>query len=250
MTAVSDETNVRTRTPWAIIITATALTAVTVIIIWLAAVPWGPVVCPAIYPMPTYCIPEYRTGVALLATITVILVCAGTIIAAIAGGKWRRAAGIGVGLLIAAPIASYIAVAFTPGFAIISPPEAAQSRAVRDIPELAAPQTPEDHFPDSMNADPEQIEPSTLRHIGTIDGYTVFIGQREPSNVCFVAVDDAANAAISSGCASWSSAGTEPIAAIWGVAENIEILIGDPALLDPPGEPVQLSESVTAYRTS
>ncbi|MFB7891558.1 hypothetical protein ACFC1I_05100 [Microbacterium sp. NPDC056044] len=108
------------RTPWGLIVAATLLTGATIALIWLAAVPWGPVVCPAIYPIPSYCVPENRTGVAMIATIAVVLIYAGTVIAAVAGGRWLRAAKIGTGVLVAAPIVTYLAVAFIPGWAFFS----------------------------------------------------------------------------------------------------------------------------------
>ncbi|WP_374974656.1 hypothetical protein ACEYYH_12175 [Microbacterium trichothecenolyticum] len=107
------------RVPWGILITATLFTAATIAIIWLAAVPWGPLVCPAIYPVPKYCIPDYRTGVAAIASIVVALIYAATVVAACAGDRWRLAAKIGTGILVAAPIVTYLCVAFIPGFAFV-----------------------------------------------------------------------------------------------------------------------------------
>lgn len=106
------------RVPWGILVAATLLAAVTIAIIWLAAVPWGPMVCPAIYPAPSYCLPEYRAGVVTIATIIVVLIYAATVIAAFSGGRWRLAARIGTGVLVAAPIVTYLCVAFIPGFAV------------------------------------------------------------------------------------------------------------------------------------
>ncbi|WP_349427810.1 hypothetical protein [Microbacterium sp. LWS13-1.2] len=136
------------RVRWRLVIVASALSVATIAIIWFAAVPWGPIVCPAIYPMPRSCIPAYRTGVALLATIAVVLVCAATIGAVAAG--WRRAAAVGTGLLVAAPAVTYLAVAFIPGPAIVatsaeSLDSPTESRAYRDIPEFGEPQTTDDH---------------------------------------------------------------------------------------------------------
>ena len=244
--------------PWGILIAATLLTAATIAIIWLAAVPWGPLVCPAIYPAPKYCIPEYRTGVATIATIGVAVIYLATVLAAFAGGRWLRAAKIGTGVLVAAPIVTYLCVAFIPGFAVttsqptIPAPitEASESRAYADIPEFAEPQTEEDLLPGGMRSSTQPIEPSTIRNVGTIDGYTIFIAQSvDFENVCFVAVLTAANLEVSSGCASWTGATDSPVAAMWGVDENLQVQLGDPALVDATGEAVPLSESVTAYRT-
>ena len=70
-------------------------------LIWLAAVPWGPVVCPAIYPMPTNCIPEYRVGTALIMTVVIACIYLGTILVAVIGPRPRGLVITGVVLLAA-----------------------------------------------------------------------------------------------------------------------------------------------------
>lgn len=256
---LASPTATTTRAPWGLMVAATLLAGATIALIWLAAVPWGPMVCPAIYPMPSYCIPENRTGVAVIATMTVALVYAATVVAAIAGDRWLRLAKAGTGVLIAAPIVTYLCVAFIPGFAFFSSPqtpipvpvaEASQSRAYADIPEFAAPQTEEDLLPGGMSSNTQPIEPSTIRNVGTIDGYTIFIAQSvDFENVCFVALVTDIDLEVSSGCASWTGPSDSPVAAMWGVDENLQVLLGDPALVDATGEAVPMSESVTAYRT-
>ena len=213
---------------------------------------------PAIYPAPKYCIPEYRTGVATIATIGVALIFAVTVIAALAGDRWRLAAKIGTGILIAAPIVTYVCVAFIPGFAVTTTQpvmpapvtEASESRAYADIPEFAEQQTEADLLPEGMGSTMQPIEPSTLPNVGTVDAYMIYLAQSEDfEDVCFFAVTLAVDLKAASGCASWTGPSDSPVAAMWGVDENLEILLGDPARVDATGEAVPLSESVTAYRT-
>lgn len=122
MTTISSPTTLQERREplaWGSVIAATLLAAGTIALIWLAAVPFGPVVCPAIYPAPASCFASSRVGNALIATVVVAVVYAVTMYFALAGERRHRGFVIaGTSLLAIAPIVSYLAVAFIPGFAV------------------------------------------------------------------------------------------------------------------------------------
>jgi hypothetical protein len=103
---------------WGLVATATLIAGATIALIWLAAVPWGPVVCPAIYPMPTNCVPEYRAGTAVVMSLVVSAVYISTILAAVVGRRSRALVVAGVALLSLLMIASYLLIAWAPGFPI------------------------------------------------------------------------------------------------------------------------------------
>lgn len=105
--------------PVPLIVAASLLAAGTIALIWLVAVPWGPLVCPAIDPAPRNCFASDRAGTAVVATITVCLVYLATLTAALFGGRRRRAWTLtGVVVLAVAPIACYLSIAWLPGFAL------------------------------------------------------------------------------------------------------------------------------------
>jgi hypothetical protein len=103
---------------WGFVVTATLLAGATIALIWLAAVPWGPVVCPAIYPMPTNCVPEYRAGTALVMTLIVVAAYIATVLVATRGRRSRALVIAGVAMLALMMIASYLVIAWAPGFPI------------------------------------------------------------------------------------------------------------------------------------
>lgn len=105
---------------WKAIVAALLLTAGTVALVWLVGVPWGPVVCPAIDPPPTNCVPVYRSGTALLVTGVVLAICVATVCLALWAPRLRGLIYAGLTVLAIAPIASYAAVSLLPGF--IFPP--------------------------------------------------------------------------------------------------------------------------------
>lgn len=111
--------------PWRLITAATLLLLGTIALIWLAAVPIGTGVCPAIDPPPTNCQPAYRAGSGVVWTIIVIGIWAVTITVALV---WRRATRpfvvAGVVLLALAPAVTYLAVAWSPGFTLAGAPAA------------------------------------------------------------------------------------------------------------------------------
>lgn len=95
---------------------ATLLAGVTVALVWFAAVPWGPIACPAIYPAPRNCLASDRGGTALVVTIAVLAVYLATMVTALIDRRARRLAIVGVILLAIAPVISYMSVAWVPGF--------------------------------------------------------------------------------------------------------------------------------------
>ncbi|PZU47506.1 MAG: hypothetical protein DI566_05035 [Microbacterium sp.] len=102
------------------LIVATVLTTLaTVGLIWLAAVPFGSGVCPAVDPAPLNCSPAQRAGSGLVATICVTVVGALNVALGLWGGRRARPIVIaGLVVLAVAPFVSYAAVAFSSGFQI------------------------------------------------------------------------------------------------------------------------------------
>lgn len=107
---------VRLPASWGLLATATVLVAGTVALFWLAAVPWGPIVCPAIDPMPSHCIPANREGTALVMTALVAAIYAVTMLVGLFTRRMRRVVVGGVVLLAIAPIVGYLIIAWSPGF--------------------------------------------------------------------------------------------------------------------------------------
>ncbi|QEV99337.1 hypothetical protein F6J84_03900 [Microbacterium caowuchunii] len=115
-TAVESKAD-RAPTMWGLVVAATLLTAGTIALVWLAAVPLGPIVCPAIYPAPRNCFTSDRAGTGLVATIVVLVIYIATMLLAFVGTHGRRPLVIaGVVLLAIAPLVSYLSVAWIPGF--------------------------------------------------------------------------------------------------------------------------------------
>ncbi|MDF2563452.1 MAG: hypothetical protein K0R99_4898 [Microbacterium sp.] len=105
---------------WRLIALASAVAAFGMNVIWAAAIPWGPIVCPAILPPPKSCMASHRAGSGLLATIAIAVVYVLTLIAALLDGRvWHRVAVTGVCLLAVAPVVAYLAVAWIPGFPLV-----------------------------------------------------------------------------------------------------------------------------------
>jgi len=103
--------------PWGLTVASTLIAAATIAMIWLVAVPWGPLVCPAVYPAPTNCFESHRAGTGVIATIGVSAIYLATMLLALSRrarrGSWALA---GFVLLVLAPVASYLSVAWLPGF--------------------------------------------------------------------------------------------------------------------------------------
>lgn len=118
MTTTRSDTLRLERAPisWGLMLAATLLAGVTIALVWFAAVPWGPIVCPAIYPAPRNCFASDRAGTALVVTIVLLAVYLATVATALINRRGRRLAITGVILLAIAPVISYLSVAWIPGF--------------------------------------------------------------------------------------------------------------------------------------
>jgi hypothetical protein len=112
------ETATTHRIPWRRLAVATILAVGTVALLWLVAVPVGPVVCPAIYPAPLNCFAGNREGSALIMTLVVGTLYILTLFAAAIPGRRRILTTAGVVLLAIAPFVSYAVVAWSPGFTL------------------------------------------------------------------------------------------------------------------------------------
>ncbi|MFJ4176063.1 hypothetical protein [Microbacterium sp. NPDC089696] len=112
------ETATTHRIPWMRLTVATILAVGTVALLWLVAVPVGPVVCPAIYPAPLNCFAGNREGSALIMTLVVVALYVLTLLAAILPPRAHILTTAGVVLLAIAPFVSYAVVAWSPGFAL------------------------------------------------------------------------------------------------------------------------------------
>ncbi|MDY0827799.1 META domain-containing protein [Microbacterium sp. BG28] len=98
---------------------ATLLTAGTLALIWFAAVPVGSGVCPASDPPPTNCWASYRAGSGVVASLLTLVLYAVAVLIALRGTSTQRRLTVAiVALLALMPAASFVAVAFSPGFTI------------------------------------------------------------------------------------------------------------------------------------
>lgn len=105
----------RSAVSWGIVIAASLLTIGTIALVWLAAVPFGPIVCPAIYPAPRNCFAADRAATGLVVTGVTAAIGIATVLLALIGGRTRRRlAIIGVALLAVAQLVTYPLVAWIP----------------------------------------------------------------------------------------------------------------------------------------
>jgi len=105
---------------WGRLIVATILTAGTIALVWLVAVPLGPIVCAAVEPPMSNCIETNREGSALVMTVVIGALYLVTVLVALLK---RRPPGIlhaCIVTLALAPIVSYLVVVWAPGFPIAS----------------------------------------------------------------------------------------------------------------------------------
>ena len=99
--------------PWVLIATATTLTAVTILLIWFAAVPFGPLICPAIDPAPRNCSATNRADTGVMVSAAVVLLYVATMLAALFGRQRLKAWTLtGTILLAVSPIFGYLTVAW------------------------------------------------------------------------------------------------------------------------------------------
>lgn len=109
------------RVPWGLVIAAAVLGGATIALLWLVAVPLGPVVCPAIDPAPANCLPENRAGTALVVSGVVGVVALATVLFGVLVRRPRGPVVAGAVLLAPAPIVAYLVVAWSPGFVLGGP---------------------------------------------------------------------------------------------------------------------------------
>lgn len=96
-----------------LMVAATLLAAGTIALIWLVAVPWGPIVCPAIDPAPSNCQQSHRADNATIATVAVLGVYVVTMLFNLVVSLRRRSVVVaGVAVLAISPIAAYVFVAW------------------------------------------------------------------------------------------------------------------------------------------
>lgn len=100
-------------------VAATVAMLSAVALIWLVAVPVGTGVCPAIDPAPTNCLPSFRAGTGLAATLIILAVWAATLLCALATRAVFRPLAIGglILLVVAVPV-SYVTVSSSSGFEV------------------------------------------------------------------------------------------------------------------------------------
>ena len=106
----------RARRSWRLALAAVRLAAGTNARVWFVAVPWGPLVCPAVYPIPANCLASNRGGTALMVSLAVLAVGFLTVATAMWTRRTRALAVAGVILLAVAPVVAYLTVAWSPGF--------------------------------------------------------------------------------------------------------------------------------------
>lgn len=109
----------RSRIPLRQVVMATIIALVTIVVIWWLAVPAGPVVCPAIMPPPTNCLPSHREGTAIVLTVVTAAIYVTTVVIALTLGRRRPAiASVGVVVLIVALLVAWPLIGLLPGFAV------------------------------------------------------------------------------------------------------------------------------------
>jgi hypothetical protein len=75
---------------WVPLVVATVLLVAALLIVWLVAVPVGPLACPAIYPAPRNCTEPGRSGTAVVVTVVVAALYVATVLLALRGRRSRR----------------------------------------------------------------------------------------------------------------------------------------------------------------
>ncbi|MFG6475171.1 hypothetical protein ACFXP7_02175 [Microbacterium sp. P06] len=147
--------------------------------------------------------------------------------------RWRTVLGtIGIALLVGV-------AAFVAGMSVAAPP------APDELPEFLLPQTQEDIVASSPD-DPiaETVDLSSTRFIARIDDVDVFIARPPDSpGVCIFTRVASSEVFSGTGC---SAGGPGRGGVGYGMVGGLQIFVGEPS--GPVvGDPIRLSESVTAY---
>lgn len=122
-------------------------------------------------------------------------------------------------------------------------PAATADPAVSDLPEMAFPQTTEDVISADIMRD-SGIDAASTRYIATIDDFRIYLARPDDGDGrCIVAFTSSDNRPWSAGCASGAQTG----AAVFGIDQSLTVAIGQPSGDQVAGEPLRLSDSVTAY---
>lgn len=107
----------RSQVPARQLVIATVLAAATLAVVWLVAVPLGPVVCPAIMPAPTNCMSSYREGTAVVISAVTLVVYTATALLAFTAGRRHPAIVTGsVVVLALVLLAAWPLIGLLPGF--------------------------------------------------------------------------------------------------------------------------------------
>jgi hypothetical protein len=114
---VASRSSPRQSISWRAITIATTLSGATIALLWLVAVPWGPIICTAIYPAPTNCDPNYRAGTALILTAIILVIYLATAaLAFTVRAQFSDLVRVGIVALAVLLLISYFIVAWYPGF--------------------------------------------------------------------------------------------------------------------------------------
>ena len=100
--------------PRGAVVAAVVLAAATLALVWLVAVPWGPLVCAAESLLADDCGRSTRPGAGVVATVVVAVVTVVTVGAASIRSPHRETLALsGVLLLVLAPFVAYVVIAFS-----------------------------------------------------------------------------------------------------------------------------------------
>jgi hypothetical protein len=155
--------------------------------------------------------------------------------AAVSGprSRWRTV------LIAAAAAAAAAVLAFAAGVAVATPP------AAEEFPELLRPQTEDDVFPvatDDVLA--AAVDLTSARFIARLDGFDVFLARPAGGPGLCLLTRDAGSFALLNGACSGEDGASSSVGL--SATPGLEIVAGD--LGERAGVPIELSESVTAYR--
>jgi hypothetical protein len=130
-------------------------------------------------------------------------------------------------------------IAFAVGMTIGAGVGPSYGSARVSLPEFSRPQTDED----VLNIPGSGFDPHSTRYIATTHGYDVFIGRNDEENLVCVILSGTHDDDYAAGCQDQDA----PTSAAVSPDSNFSVGIGDIEQLGLQGDPIPLSESVTAY---